>query len=987
MVEYGPFKIYRPYESFDETEGVLIIKPDGLVNADFVLPPDADQEDIDAINWVAAIIPWNDRLKFDLIHYHESLVGKKTIKIRFPAAFVGGGLAWVEPYSVSAGGSPTNKLPNGFFVKSYGNPGIAKIEWREHSEDNNGNIIEEGVEKYYGEYVQLHIYTQALYGQYIRVKLKDYKRKNKELTLDENVGDDDNPLKDFYTRQVKLYQSVDDPKIKVQKVVINVYLEHRWMRTASSFGSLYKLDIAPIIASDARGFKTYTADKYLKIKKRSSDDILPSSTSKAGNKPTIIGNLMTDVAHFKQCRYEKITTSYAPNENSPVTIFSVSDRINVNVKTHDIGVIATNNNQEQLHITIAQPNFDCYLNTPHTKDILIDSNDLEKSFSDVVLSEDNTKLSFTPKYPYKYIGPKDHFNFLTHYFPKLAAKADKYTIPVETCAFNHKIELAVYPDAAFSYHVQVGKPEDYTGRKRIYYRQVDVSTDMVRGLDKELKKMKKLTNEFEEYLPIGILPLGGPLNVISKELIFAYLKTEAKDYAFGFHGYHTFTSPTEATLVDYGKEYPWLPRTCIAIYLVVGILVDAVILYLTRGRSAAAKATSLGAKMMQNFKTAMKWRKYYKTAKKVASGTLISPAADNYSKTSFIMPQLSGHRGTGYVIREDGRVGVEIKERVDAAPLFGLMHTMKGTLADIVMDLVGISKVFDLAEQVVGVVGHLRTIKSATDDAKKVIVPESGEDTDDEKKGISRFFRFRDIQKSLDAVEGYIRDAINEFIKDKTGSVAEIEFSLVGFYSAFYELSIDFLDNSLQLDIFEGEKTYQQSSNTNVTFGRDYGINAVLKIVGTNKSTQKWSKLNHYTPDFLPVEFKDTKLDLEVEGELNGSLVFERSYGWEQYTTEPKPVMTDTLIFTGIVGSTYVKMKFEIEPDEQDEEVEDENYDPLINVELGSKDPNGNKKQVVLELIPAFTIPIVENQPVFDTKTWTDILKRKNKTVARTCLN
>ncbi|WP_438711105.1 hypothetical protein ACSTS3_21545 [Aquimarina muelleri] len=963
MTKINNIRLLTHADSFDKTNYVVTTKPNEYVVAEVDVPPDMPKEEIKKIRWVASTVIGNSGPNFTRENLHKN---QKTwdsrIKVKMHEIFSGGGVAWIEP--VFADNQPTNKIPNGFFVKSTGNAHIHKIEWREYSKDNNGPITKE---KFYGQYAQLHVYTSGLYGCDLHLRLKDYKYGNKELNFDEDVDETNNSnLATELVRQVKIYKDADDPTKKLQKAVFKVYLEHRWMRLAAKFTIGREIEIGGRIAANIKGVQPFSFTKdnqLLLVKKKTLKDTHADPASKEGNKSVVIGNVVTDVAHFNPCRYEGIIKKYPETEDA--ILFSTEKRINLNQRILDIGVVATNNSNKKVTIQLEKPDVEHCHHSIHQKETVIDTTELVTVYKDAKISADGSTLTFTPTYPYQHIDPIDNLKFFTTYFPAFLPLKVEVTIPVKSCAFEKQIKVSVHPDVAFAMHMQIGKPEDFTQKKKIYYRNIDLENDpenkLVRGLKDEMKwardnakKMEKIT----QYYP------NAAFNNIIRDIAYDYIEKQAEDIGVGLHGYHSFTAKDKATLINYAKQYEWIPKTIIVGTLIVSIAVDALIIYLTRGRSATAKAGGTMAKLKQAYGTVRKVRRYYKTAKQLANGQFIDPAKPNGVATEFIWPQISGMRGIGYVDQENGRVAVELVERIDAAPLFALKHEIKGSLGSMVASFVGITLIFDKAEQAVGVVGKLRTLKSAKKDIDKLSKKEE-EPSKEKSKSFNPvdLLRFKDLQKFLDAVEQKIHEKIDHYFKENFGTDAKVEFNLQGFYSANYEFRFNILKKMLYLDIFEESgKKVEFSDQQQLTFGRDYGIDVVLKLQANSIAEQKWSRLNEYTPEFLGVKLKDTKTEAKIEGQIKGSLVFERTFKWQFETKQP--TVRDTLIFTGIAGSLYMKVK--VKKGEED----------ILDEEIGNSNLDNRQEStpITLELIPGFTINFKE-QPIFEQSMWEYLIR------------
>ena len=202
-------------------------------------------------------------------------------------------------------------------------------------------------------YVQLHVYTTGLYGHILHLKLIDYKNLNKELTFDQDVDETNNDdLTATLVRQVKIYRDAEDASKRMQKAIFTVYLEHRWMRLASSRFSDWAISIGGVLGVQYADVPPKELSATLKVKNKSIHDTHADSTSKSGNRPTIVGEIMTDVAHFNPCRYEEITKKYTDTDEQ--TIFSIDQRINHIHKIIDIGVVASPDASKTLEIKVGE---------------------------------------------------------------------------------------------------------------------------------------------------------------------------------------------------------------------------------------------------------------------------------------------------------------------------------------------------------------------------------------------------------------------------------------------------------------------------------------------------------------------------------------------------------------------------------------------------------------------------------------------------------
>lgn len=941
-------------QTVDHHNCVINIEPDGFVEAEVANKEKYTEEELEGVHWIARIIN-KERPNFT-----RSSLCKTTgpsLRIRFPEIYAGGGYAWLEP--VFGTNEPTNELPNGFYMKSESDKkAIVKIEWREYAEQDNGPLI--SGEKHFGEAVQLHIYTKGLYAHKLRVQLKDTDGifTDDNLTLDDKT-DHSNELSKYFTRLIRVYSQIDNPEAMVQKVVVDIQLERRWEALGGS-----SLSIKPIFTTDVKDVAPPNSYPELKVTQAPENETVYSLLSKSGNQAVIVGNRITDVAHFKPCRFELITKQLG--DESPLTLFDFKGDINIPTKEINIGTVAHADSGEKLTIKIEKLDTeDCAFNdTEDDHEItLLDTGHLELVYPEATIKQTatNAEVSFIPKYPYDLLGEDDYLAFFMNYFPPLFNGAEQsFLLPVKTCAFSKILKLSVYPDVAFAYHLQIGEPEDYTQSNKLYFREIDVKDQIKRGVAEHIVALRK---GIDSLSGIQRVLLNGTLSPLAREILLDYIEYKGENFAAGFHGYHTFTTPTTPTIMDYGEKYKWIPNTYIISGLVVSAAIDALIIYLTRGRAAAKPGTLAAA-----YKKYKKIKRIKKTIGEITNGTLLEPPTptEDGLQTEFIWPQISVMNGLGYIQGEDQNSCIEYVIRVNAAPLFGLQHGFEGTLGSLVANLSGITQVFDVAEQVVGLAGKLKNAKSSAKDVKEFNDKRKNnktknnktksqdlpvEEKEEEKSFTQKWFKFKDINAFLEELEKQFIGMIDYSVEELTGTKAKVSISLKGFCSVSYELKFQTGTNTMLLDYYDDKDNIiaTRSGIEKVAYGTDYGIDFEIKLEASNKITQKWSKLTEYIP---VISLNDTRTEVETEGKIKSALNFERTFTYSKDWAQP--VTNDKVIFTGVVLIVFVKIEFE----ERDDE--DGDFGVVYEENLGTKE-----EPLKGVLIPGFTIKF-GSQPIFE---------------------
>lgn len=192
----------------------------------------------------------------------------------------------------------------------------------------------------------------------------------------------------------------------------------------------------------------------------------------------------------------------------------------------------------------------------------------------------------------------------------------------------------------------------------------------------------------------------------------------------------------------------------------------------------------------------------------------------------------------------------------------------------------------------------------------------------------------------------YVEDQVIKYFDDLAGEYLGIKksnFSL-GFFG-FYDINIKLkfnLDQQTIIDVNNGNKEHADA----VTFGNKKGINAYAKLHGKFYKTLAFSKINRYIPDKVQditgKQFADVTTKAELDGDINGTLIFQRTYNYRvsaaaaKYGEKlvksmlplgvktpsiyedavkagalPMPTYTDEYSFTGLVGSINLKIKIE----------------------------------------------------------------------------
>ncbi len=165
-------------------------------------------------------------------------------------------------------------------------------------------------------------------------------------------------------------QQHGDNTSKVQKVVINVFLEQRWRKSAGEKDIELIVEVAHHVDGGAQLLFDQTV---LEVKTPSKEEQKTvNNATKTGNKPVIIGDIVTDVAEFKPCFYTKITGEVMRGEEKiqDVVIYE-QGKTGANQTTLTFPVVAgTQYAKAQIKLILDSDTEDCLLEKPHTSRVI-----------------------------------------------------------------------------------------------------------------------------------------------------------------------------------------------------------------------------------------------------------------------------------------------------------------------------------------------------------------------------------------------------------------------------------------------------------------------------------------------------------------------------------------------------------------------------------------------------------------------------------------
>ena len=361
---------------------------------------------------------------------HEGVATGHTIKSMTLGSHVyGGGFAWMEPFWDEKEFKPTGSTKNGVYIHTKSeNPKPIIAEW--YARDESGNPIKLTNPVKAGSRVELHIYTQSMYGHNIGVELKangkvlpansysvgitvtskNGKTIPNEIPPKPEIAESEN----LFLTEVDIHDCTDANSAKppaeaitgsltddlgndrdgkrlpvkhVQKAILYVNIDPIW-----TFGVNGLIEVVPTIHSKIG--KTELQKSSLQIIGNSSPEMIQIDK---GNMPVFVDNVETNFEAFHHCRYDIIKGSYAKlddrknNENQEIIIFD-SKKVNPERTELYMPVIAGNKQgRRNVKITLDSNTIECSFDGDKI-------NDHEKKVIDLsliqeaVVVEDNTRV-------------------------------------------------------------------------------------------------------------------------------------------------------------------------------------------------------------------------------------------------------------------------------------------------------------------------------------------------------------------------------------------------------------------------------------------------------------------------------------------------------------------------------------------------------------------------------------------------------------------
>lgn len=268
--------------------------------------------------------------------------------------------------------------------------------------------------------------------------------------------------------------------------------------------------------------------------------------------------------------------------------------------------------------------------------------------------------------------PKNYVLMLAKFLNPFAGIDYKFAFYINSCAYyaskkNATLEVRVYPDIIWIGHFQYNSED-----KVMPYYFHEKNFTLEQGISDVLNELKNTT--FYKIYRLF------PANFIMEQTLLKYIESQAKSYFYGIHTIHNRTvekSEQELSLVgtqtNLIKQTDYTRFAAAAIiygFVVIGILVELLMIYLTRGRNIATKL-----------------QKFAKMARR--ADAVLKRMED--AGVELIPPAIAINAGMYYQKQKDGRLGVVYEVNIKADPLialsfkkeFDLLQLITKTIQDI----------------------------------------------------------------------------------------------------------------------------------------------------------------------------------------------------------------------------------------------------------------------------------------------------------------
>lgn len=517
----------------------------------------AIQDDFKNVRWVHQLVG-DRRPELTAESFNEAMqLGTSGFTFSFGEFLEGGGAVYLEPFW--EGTKPQGKYPHGILINAKGlNPEVITAQW------TDADNVEISKTLKFGSSVYLNIYTDALYGNNIKIQLKDKDKVIRLITLgitdaddklfaaeylnnntEERTDEDISKQSQFFERPVSVHEEKTAPstaktghlveedgnkhdgkakgKPNVQKSKFAVFIDPLWQTMGGDY-----LEIYPVVYHDRiPGKKKILQDCILKIDKNATEEIKVNDSN--SNQVVVLSQVETDIAFFHPCQYTEITGEY---NNKKSTLFQ---RIKDKYKNELYYRIVADEKEKPVKVTITDlKTDDCMFEEKpelwhEKKAITVKDPTLYKG-----LAIGRNDISFSVAYP------KPSKAEVTEMMSLEKVKRLTYPMQLGSCAITKPLNVEVFPAIYYEVGFKLAAENPFfTGQTKSYTQRKYLGKGgfFNKKTSKKVRKEQRDARD-ENYKNKKQEVSEGRLSYSQFEIALEWGYNDIKQEAFTFSGEH-----------------------------------------------------------------------------------------------------------------------------------------------------------------------------------------------------------------------------------------------------------------------------------------------------------------------------------------------------------------------------------------------------------------------------------------------------------------
>ena len=254
----------------------------------------------------------------------------------------------------------------------------------------------------------------------------------------------------------------------------------------------------------------------------------------------------------------------------------------------------------------------------------------------------------------------NYLNYLAKYLNPFSDKTtsyfditNDYYFHINSCAYysdksKPTLHIKAYPDVVWVGHFQYRDKDVYKEPLKYFFYNKEVTLK---------REIKQEIEELTDSLGWKILRML-PSNLITEHVLFPYIKEQAENFGIGLHAFYDrklekkgedlSLTGTQVDFIKENKHTRYLVAIAIYEMVAVGIIIDLLMIYLTKGRNIPGKL-----------------KKAVKVAKKIEE---IADKLDDIG-IEIYPPNIAMNAGMYYKMQADSRLALIFEANIKCAPL------------------------------------------------------------------------------------------------------------------------------------------------------------------------------------------------------------------------------------------------------------------------------------------------------------------------------